>query len=105
MLKGRSLSTHCVMRESDLGPVCPSEKVSGFVEHDSTACHMDTIREVLVIKVLSCLLQSDDVTRNVLLDGCFFSASGSGFHLLMLSLFRSVKRTHKRRILFLKEIR
>ena len=41
--------------------------------------HIEMIRQELVLKVLSCLLQCDDVPfpHNVLLDGSFFSASGS----------------------------
>ena len=55
---------------------------SVLIEKDSTAStmgHIETIRRVHVIKVPNCLLQSDDVPflRNMLLDGSFFSASGS----------------------------
>ena len=44
--------------------------------------HLETIRQVLVIKVFSCFLQRDDVPfhRIVLFDGSF-SASGPGFQL------------------------
>ena len=55
---------------------------SVLIEQDTSAStmgHKETIRPVLVIKVPNCLLQSGDVTfpGNVLLDGSFFSTSGS----------------------------
>ena len=45
----------------------------------SIVSHIETIRQVLVIKVFNCFLQRDDVPlpRNVHFDGSFFSASRS----------------------------
>ena len=54
---------------------------SVLIEQDSTTSimgHIEMTRQVLVLEVLNCLLQSDDgpLPCNVLLDG-FFSSSGS----------------------------
>ena len=41
-------------------------------------CHIEPIRQVLVVKIFNCFLQGDDVPLStVFLDGSFFSASRS----------------------------
>ena len=59
---------------------------SVLVEQDSTATimsHMEVTRQVFVLEVLDCLLQSNDVPfpRDLFLDGTFFPRRGPAFQL------------------------
>ena len=46
----------------------------------SIVSHIETIRQILVIKVFNCFLRDDvPFSRNVFFDGSFFSASRSWF--------------------------
>ena len=62
-----------------------------LIEQDNTASimgHIEMTRQVLVLEVLNCLVQCDDVPvhRNVLLSMAPFSRRLLGFQLWMLSL-------------------
>ena len=67
-----------------------STQTSVLIEQDNTASimgHIEMTRQVLVLEVLNCLLQCDDVRflRNVLLSMAPFPRQGPGFQLWMLS--------------------
>ena len=57
-----------------------------LVEENCTTCvmgHVEAIREKLVVDVVGCLLQGNDMppSRNLFLEGIFFPRRGQGFQL------------------------